>query len=114
MTLLDRICIGCCEVVCGAVGLGFEVAGLVVAVFKGRLGISGDTVGKGMFDVAGDVIGNGGMALDVRVDGSLSDIGTEDRSAGNSDWGEPLDKVDDHGEIGLSEMLLSNDAEDEN
>ena len=113
MPLLDWVCIGCCEVVCGAVGLGFEVAGFEGAVFKGRLGISGDTVGKGMFDVAGDVKCNGGMALDVRVDGSLLDIWTEDRSAGNSDCGELLDKVDDHDESVLSEMLLSNDAEDE-
>ena len=96
---------------CGAVGLRFEVAGFVC---KGRLGISGDTVGKGMFDGAGEVICNGGMALDVRVDGSLADIGSEDRSAGNSDCGELLDKDDDHDERVLSEMLLSNDAEDEN
>ncbi len=108
MPLLDRVCIGCCEVVCGAVGLGFEVA-----AFKGKVGISGDTVGKGRFDVAGEVIGNDGMVLDVRVEGSLSDIGTEDRSVDNSDCGELLDKGDDHGESVLSERLLSNDAEDE-
>ena len=98
---------------CGAGGLRFEVAGCEGAVFKGRLGISGDTLGKGMFDGAGDVIGNVGMALDVRVDGALSDIGTEDRSVGNSDCGELLDKGDDHDAEVLSEKLLSNDAEDE-
>ena len=98
---------------CGAGGLRFEVAGCEGAVFKGRLGISGDTVGKGMVNGAGDVKGNVGMALDVRGDGSLSDIGTEDRSVGNSDCGEPLDKGDDHDAGVLSEMLLSNDAEDE-
>ncbi|GMY07861.1 hypothetical protein FCV25MIE_03100 [Fagus crenata] len=98
---------------CGAVGLGFEVAGFEGAVFKGRVGISGDTVGKGMLDGVGDVICNVGMALDVRVDGSLSDIGTEDRAVGNSDCGDLLDKGDDHDAEVLSEMLLPNDAEDE-
>ena len=107
MPLLDLVCMGCCEVVCGAVGLGFEDA-----VFKGRVGIFGDTLGKGRFDVAGEVIGNDGMVLgvigsdgivlDVRVEGSLSDIGTEDRSVDNSDRGELLDKGDDHGESVLS------------
>ncbi len=109
---------------CGAGRVIFEVAECEGAVFKVRLGIAGDTVGKGMFDGAGDVTGKVGMALDVRVDGSLSDIGTEDRSVGNSDCGEPLDKGndhdagvlsegDDHDAGVLSEMLLSNDAEDE-
>ncbi|GMY18680.1 hypothetical protein FCV25MIE_13919 [Fagus crenata] len=76
-------------------------------------------MGKGRFDVAGEVIGNDvvvlgvigsdGIVLEVRVEGSLSDIGTEDRSVDNSDCGELLDK----GESVLFERLLSNDAEDE-
>ena len=70
-------------------------------------------MGKGRFDVTGDAIGNDGMVLDVRVEGSLSDIGTEDRSVGSSDCDELLDKGDDHGESVLSERLLSNDAKDE-
>ncbi len=111
MPLLDRVCMGCCEVVGGAMRLGCEDA-----VFKGRVGISGDTMGKGRFDAAGEIIGNDGVilgvigsdeiVLEVRVEGDV--IGTEDRSVDNSACGELLDK----GESVLSERLLSNDAED--
>jgi hypothetical protein len=106
MPLLDLVCIGCWEVVFGAVELGFEVAG-----GKGRLDVFGNAVGKGGLDVSGDAVGKGGLdvsgvVLDVEVEGSLSDIGTEE---GNSDCDGPLDKSDKHG--GVGERLLSKGSE---
>ncbi|GMY26869.1 hypothetical protein FCV25MIE_22111 [Fagus crenata] len=94
MPLLDLVCIGCWEVVFRAVELGFEVAG-----GKGRLDVLGDAVGKGGLDVSG-------VVLDVEVEGSLLDIGTEE---GNSDCDGPLDKSDKHG--GVGERLLSKGSE---
>jgi hypothetical protein len=127
MPLLDLVCIGCCEMVFEAVELGFEDA-----VGNGRLDVFGDAVGKGRLDVFGDAVGNGrldvsrgrfsvldndGVALDVKIEGSLSYIGIKERSVGigswdgNSDCGGLLDKGDEH--CGVGEMLLSKGSEAE-
>ena len=68
MPLLDLVCIGCWEVVFGAIELGLEGA-----VANGRLDVSGGRI---------SVLGNVGVSLDVKPKGSLSYLGTEERSVG--------------------------------